>query len=371
MANSIRIIDSIDPKNGGPSYSVRESSQLMNERGHQVTILTNDSPHSDFVKNSPIHMVAFDRKQSLSSRINFTRWIQNNAHKYDLCLIHGVWQWPTIAWLLAKPAIPFIVMPHGSLDVWDKEIRPTKMLAKKLYWYAIEKHLYDKADACYFTSTQEQTNSLKNFPLKDNQKTKIIPYGPNDSKIYRTQVDISDSTSIGYLGRIHPKKGIELLLESFSNAFHDNLNATLKIAGSGPADYISRLKDLTKKNRIESKVKWVGELSGKDKYNFLCNIGLFVLPSYQENFGIAVAEALSCGTPCLVSNHVNIHPQITKNKAGLVRNRTVDDFTQGLIHWKKSLDAEPNIRLHARTCYLSEFSLVEYVKHIEEHHLTK
>ena len=119
-----------------------------------------------------------------------------------------------------------------------------------------------------------------------------------------------------FLSRLHHKKGLELLVPAFASA---DSASVLVIAGPDQGGYESRIRQLVQQHGLGERVVFTGMLYGSDRIAAMVDASLFVLPSYQENFGIAVAEALAAGTPVLISDRVNIHPEVTAAGVGAVR----------------------------------------------------
>jgi glycosyltransferase involved in cell wall biosynthesis len=163
------------------------------------------------------------------------------------------------------------------------------------------------------------------------------------------------------MGRIHEKKGIDILIEAFARTFESDVDARLVIAGGGESVFLNKLKERASKLRVADRIHWIGHVTGEEKEAALCSAGLFVLPSYQENFGLAVAEALSCGTPVAVSLHVNTCETIRAAQAGYVFDNTVEEVSRVLELWKDEGYLQPGCRARARTCFEQSMSLERFV----------
>ncbi len=145
-----------------------------------------------------------------------------------------------------------------------------------------------------------------------------------------------------FLSRVHPKKGVDLLIRAFARA--DLSDAVLVIAGPGEQGYLDELGDLVKRHHLNSRVLFVGMLHGRHRIEALVDADLFVLPSYQENFGIAVVEALASGTPVLISDQVNIHQEIVGAGVGGSVPLDVSAFGDALGEWMR----DANLRQSAQ-----------------------
>jgi glycosyltransferase involved in cell wall biosynthesis len=144
-----------------------------------------------------------------------------------------------------------------------------------------------------------------------------------------------------YLSRLDPKKGIDLLLRALSKLAGEARAFELVVAGSGDPAYQEQVKAMIGDMRLSAITKLVGFVDGAEKGSLLKSADLFVLSSYHENFGIAVAEAMAASLPVIVTDRVNIHEEIQKGGAGLVVSPTVDSVCAAI---RKMLD-DPELRV--------------------------
>ncbi|MCF6200320.1 MAG: glycosyltransferase, partial [Hyphomicrobiaceae bacterium] len=137
---------------------------------------------------------------------------------------------------------------------------------------------------------------------------------------YETVPELEGKQFLLFLSRIHPKKGCDLLIEAFAKISAKYPNCHLVMAGPDQVGLRSQLESLCQQAGVSDKIHWTGMISGDVKWGAFRAADAFALPSHQENFGIVVAEALSCGTPVLLTNKVNIWREVADEKAGLVEN---------------------------------------------------
>jgi glycosyltransferase involved in cell wall biosynthesis len=133
-----------------------------------------------------------------------------------------------------------------------------------------------------------------------------------------------------FLSRIHRKKGCDLLLEAFARVAGDT-DMDLVMAGPDEEGLQAVLEAQTERLGIVGRVHWTGMLEGDVKWGALRGAEAFVLPSHQENFGIAVVEALACGVPVIISDKVNIWPEIAQDRAGIVKADTAEGTYEGMM----------------------------------------
>jgi glycosyltransferase involved in cell wall biosynthesis len=202
------------------------------------------------------------------------------------------------------------------LDPWS--LRQGR-LKKALYlMWRMRRHL-NAASAIHFTAEAERVGTTR---LRLRAPAIVEPNGIDVSEYanlpprgtFRQRWNIpARQTALLFLGRLHPKKGLDLLLPAFAMLKGDSL---LVLAGPGDDDYTRRLKAEADRLGVADRVVFTGMLLGEDKLSAFADADLFVLPSYQENFGIAVAEAMAAGLPVVVSDRVNIHAEIAGAGAG-------------------------------------------------------
>ena len=176
---------------------------------------------------------------------------------------------------------------------------------------------------------------------------------PPDSPVFKTSV-----SSYTWAGSIR-RKDATSYLEGFAEARRDiDPEVQLAIAGPGSSSYIAELKRLACELKISNRIHWLGMLRGDCKWGALRSAEAFILPSHQENFGIAVAEAMACSTPVLISNKVNIWREIDASKGGLVQPDTADG-THNLIRqfYRKSAEERAQMSSAAREGFLRNFEI--------------
>ena len=137
-----------------------------------------------------------------------------------------------------------------------------------------------------------------------------------------------------FFGRVHEKKGLDILIKCFIKTFNKKANFHLVIAGPYNEESFRELNGLIKNPQIKQSITWTGPLFDKLKWDTYASSDIFCLPSHQENFGISVAEAMSCKKPVIITNKVNIWKIIKNNSAGFVSN---DTFSSFYLSFKKYL----------------------------------
>jgi glycosyltransferase involved in cell wall biosynthesis len=162
-----------------------------------------------------------------------------------------------------------------------------------------------------------------------------------------------------YLGRIHSKKGCDLLVEAFADVAPGAANLHLVMAGmEDEAGLATRLRQRAKTLGLGSRITWTGQLPEGLKWGAFLAASVFSLPSHQENFGLAVAEALACGLPVLISNKVNIWHEIEAAGAGLVAEDDLDGTVSTLRRWVACGPGEQDaMRRRAVDCFTNHYQI--------------
>jgi len=340
----LHLIHSADPRLGGPINGIVQRGLFLARRDHVVDIASLDDPGSEFLKGFPVRIFPLgggSGKYGFSAR--FISWLRENCVLYDAVVINGVWRFNSFgAWrVLREKNIPYFVFPHGMLDPWFRRKYKIKFLGKLLYWLLAERKVIRDARAVIFTSDEEKIAARRSFwPYKCNETVGAYGSATPDEEMetlkelfYDEFMDLREKRVVLFLGRIHEKKGCDLLINAFSQICDSNSDLHLVIAGPDDCAYGESMKRLVARAGIDGRVTWAGMLKGRRKWAAFCAADVFVLPSHQENFGIAVTEALACGCPVLISNKVNIWREIEAAHAGLVGEDTVDGTKEILTQW--------------------------------------
>jgi glycosyltransferase involved in cell wall biosynthesis len=362
----LRSIHTLNPEVGGPIESVVQSSSALIDRGHQVEIVCLDSPGDRWIEQSRLTIHALGPgRGSYGYTPRLPQWVQDRHRDFDAVIIHGIWQYSSFGvWRgLRGTKTPYFVFPHGMLDPWFNRTYPLKHLKKLLYWPWAESRVLRDAAAVLFTSEEERRLARKSFPFYRCNEV-VVNYGtaPPDVDLATAREDFLDRFPdlrgrpfLLFLGRVHEKKGCDLLIEAFAAAQRSSTH--LVIAGPCPDEqYLARLQRLAAKT--QTPVMFTGMLSGDAKWGAFGAADAFILPSHQENFGIAVVEALACGSPVLISNKVNIWREIEVDGAGYVENDDLAGTTKLIERWSRTSAAERDtMRANARDCFARRFHI--------------
>ena len=284
--------------------------------------------------NTPIR---YFRKVSEFYKIapEFVVWFWRHAREYDVVHVHALFSFLSVvaAGIALFRRVPYIVRPLGTLSAYG--VAKRRPFLKRVSIALIEGPLLRRAAFVHFTSAVElkEAQGLAIpfrgvvVPLAVESRLSALPER-GDSPLTAT----SSATTVLYLSRLDPKKNVEGLLRALCLVKKVFPSTQLVIAGSGDDRYVAALKQLANDLGISSAVKWAGYVAGDAKAALLRDADLFVLPSYSENFGIAVAEALAAGLPCVVSRGVAISSEIAEYGAGTVVSTTPESIATAIIN---------------------------------------
>jgi glycosyltransferase involved in cell wall biosynthesis len=340
----LHVLPSANPNTGGPLEGVRQRALHLLQLGHIVELVTLDDPNLDFIEKFPLVVHALGPSYTgylYNSRL--VPWLRAHAHEFDAVVVNGIWQYHSFgAWrALRRSGVPYFVFTHGMLDPWFKREYPFKHLKKWLYWPWSDYRVLRDAQAVLFTSEEERLAARRSFWLY-RAREQVVAYGTTDPPANAPQLreqfliaypELRNRRVLLFLGRIHEKKGCDMLIQSFATAGAAESTLRLVMAGPDNTGWAQELKQLAQQLGVADRITWPGMLQDEIKWGAFYSAEAFVLPSHQENFGIAVAEALACGTPALISDKVNIWREVLAHGAGLVAPDTEVGTLKLLSEW--------------------------------------
>jgi glycosyltransferase involved in cell wall biosynthesis len=362
----LQIIRSIDRRSGGPADGVRQIRQALKSLSIESDVLacggTNDmEPRAGvFIFGSGLYGFGFSPKALL--------WLFFNSHKYDRFIIHGPWQSPTFMALIALATRnkPYHIFSHGALEQRIAELFPIKHFKKLLYWVCVEQFAFAFSRSILFLSDEEIRNNSPFFKIK--VRKDVVQYGIEGYKAgnlgsvkkYCTARPLAPRRLL-YLGRLDKKKGCDILIDAFILSAQRH---GYQLVFCGPDEYGFQSQSVAKygSNPDFGRVQFLGFVDESEKWSLLLGCEAFVLSSYRENFGQAVAEALSCGTPVIISKGVGISPIVSQYKAGYVLDLNAEIFADAFVEFWNLNQLELESLKHAsRRCFQECLSLDVFV----------
>ncbi len=376
----VHIIHSLDPLKGGTTEALRSLATACVKEGHSSEIITLDAPDCVWLEEWKIPVFAAGPARTHYGWSAKLRAIINERIKEaSLVVVHGLWQYhcgiTRKACLDAKK--PYVVYPHGMLDPWALKQNPLKRIAKNIVWLlSLRKVLVNAARIC-FTCQEELDAAL---PALNGMcpHYAVVPLGvegPPDSisqlkaEFLTQHPRFEGLRMLLFLGRLHPKKGCDHLLQGFAKWKAQNKGQKVHLRMVGPAYSQAYLKHLLGMSahlslEIDKDISFPGMTSGRRKWNEIAVSEALILPSFQENFGLVVGEALACGKLALLSDRVNTWNWVTSAAAGFVAQPNTAGVLSLLDQWSLlAPDALNEYDQRARQLFAANFSLKSCVNH--------
>lgn len=314
-------VGSVAPECGGPSLSVCRLASALANAGHEVGVWAADGSAADSkILNDVEHDGTLFRRLVGDIESVFADFGQPN-------IVHdnGVWHpsnHSVASIARRRGGIARVVSPHGMLEPWAYNYKPIK---KRLAYYLYQRRDLATAQALHATAGEEAA-SIARFNLE--VPIEVVPNGVDLPDLSVSEALSGESgRTIVFLSRIHPKKGLPLLIEAFARLRPTGWRVI--IAGPDELGHSAEIKVLAARAGLANSVEIVGPVWGKEKTVLLAQADLFVLPTYSENFGIAVAEALAHAVPVLTTTGAPWRLLVEEGCGWWVRP-TVDGISAGL-----------------------------------------
>ncbi|MDA0266914.1 MAG: hormogonium polysaccharide biosynthesis glycosyltransferase HpsP [Cyanobacteria bacterium] len=345
----LQIVPSVSLVYGGPSQMIRGFSKALAEAGAEVTLVTTDSNGDvdeaplDVPLNQPVPESGYTTwyfRCSPFRRYKFSlgllRWLMTHAQDYDIAHIHALFSpvSSTAATVARWRGLPYLLRPLGTLDPADLR---KKYRLKQLYAAVLERSNLAGAAAIHFTSAQEALISER---FNTQTPDLVLPLGVTPlPHRWGEVINVRDKYGIPadcpivlFMSRIDPKKGLDLLLPALEALQQQGLPFHFVLCGANPQDraYEQSISQRIADSPLQAQTTVTGYVAGDLKTALLEAANLFVLPSYYENFGIAVAEAMLTGVPVVISDQVHIWQDIQRSQSGWVCQCTEASVTERL-----------------------------------------
>lgn len=279
----------------GPAYTVPELCFSLCSNGYSVSLVTLSGGKKIHASN--LSHLSYERSK-IFSRVGISsemkKKILYSSFTPVLYHSHSLWMMPNIypCWAAKKFKKPLVVSPRGTLSPWAFHNGSS---IKKIFWPFVQKPALSSV-TCFHATAFNEYEDIRRHNFR--QPVAVIPNGIHLPKFF--QKTKSSLKTLLFLGRIHPKKGLDILLRSWSAVQHKFKDWQLRIVGVDNHGYLAKIKCLARELSLV-RISFAGALYGEDKWQAYYDADLFVLPTYSENFGMAVAEALAAGTPAIVT----------------------------------------------------------------------
>jgi len=321
----LQIIAGIDITAGGPSRSVPLICKQLAQLGINIEMITQSTSNPVKVETSSNFQIQFLKFLQV-----FYKFFSYKLFKADIIHLQHIWSLylHIFTYIARWKNIPYVISPRGMLEPW---IMQHNWCKKKLGMFLFQKRDIKKA-FCIHATAQQEMESIRNLGFKN--PIAIIPNGIDLAEI----PDIKSSCiskKVIFLSRIHVKKGIEVLLDAW--AIINTQSWTLEIAGDGDRSYIQQLKESITKLKLTN-VQIIEPVYGKQKWEFLASGSVFVLPTYSENFGNVIVEAIAMGLPVITTKGTPWQ-ELELHQCGWWIDLTIQNLANTL---EKAINTPPN-----------------------------
>lgn len=371
----LHITADMDPRAGGVCQAVRTMVAGLAAHGVDSEVASLDDPAAPYVATEPFPLHALGPGRGpwvYSPRLG--PWLDANLSRFDAVLVHGLWLYASYAARQAwrrrgAGALPLFVMPHGMLDPYFQQApgRRFKAVRNWAYWKLVEGTVVNDATGVLFTCEEERLLARLPFRPYRPRRELVVGLGVEEPPAFvpamraalaETLPAPSGRPYLLFLSRLHEKKGADLLVQAYAAGAAGADAPPLVVAGPGLDTPYGRAVQALAVGAPAGAVAFPGMVTGAGKWGAFYGAAAFVLPSHQENFGIAVVEALACGKPVLISNQINIWREIEAAGAGLVADDTAAGTRDLLARWGRlSATEQQAMGQRARAAYEQYFAV--------------
>lgn len=317
---------------GGPTYSLGAYALAAITAGASVTIAAPRSPEADRswlaarIPNAEILSFASFGGGAFVASPTLYAWLRRNGPTFDAVHVHGLLN--PVSSLASRACVrnrwPLIIRPFGTLSRFTFAHR--RGVLKRAYMTLLEDSNLQHASAIHFTTNVERDASSWHG-IEWGERACVIP-PPWVGGVSAARVHSDESSTVLFLSRLHPVKHAELLLDAWPSVLRRIPAARLVIAGDGEASYVRSLRERARE--VGSSITFTGHVEGAAKDELLANATVFVLPSFHENFGIAVLEALAAGLPAVLTPEVQLSEFVSRHSLGIVAEPSASAFAEAI-----------------------------------------
>ena len=342
----LHVISSLAPRYGGPPKACWEMARAVAQLGHEVSIYTTNQdgpgelavPLGQPVWQEGVEILYFPIQppRFWATSVPLALGLRHKIPASDLVHIHSLYFFHSLVagHYCRQNAIPYLVRPHGTLDPF---IYRRHRWRKRLVELLFEHRNIRRATALHFTTAEEQVLAA---PYTFDTPGVVVPLGigadefalmPEPGIFRRRHPEIGDKRIILFFGRVNFKKGLDILAKAFGAVARRRQDVHLVIAGPDNEGWGARVRTWLGEEGVLGRTTFTGMLLGPDKLAVLRDASMFVLPSYSENFGLAVIETMAAGLPVIISDKVNIWREVESAGAGKVIPCEAGKLTEAIL----------------------------------------
>lgn len=333
----------IAPVYGGPAKVIKELSQALGLLDITVDIITTNAngsnqlkvPLNQWITEDGFRIQYFNcwHRNDFITSFSLIKWFSRYAENYDIVHTHNIFS-PLVSclrWICVWKNIPYVVTPHGMLEPWALSYKARK---KQLYYELLERPSLQRASAIHVLNHTE----AQNISALDFKQTVTLPNGvwqqefrvlPNPEIFYQTFSDTRDKTLILFLGRLDPKKGLDLLAPAFATIHRQFPHTHLIVAGPDSISFLPTAQSYFAQAGCLEAVTFTGMLTGEQKLAALSAADIYIAPSYSEGFSMSVLEGMASGLPCIITTGCNF-PEAAMAQAAYVVDTDAEAITSAL-----------------------------------------
>jgi glycosyltransferase involved in cell wall biosynthesis len=338
------VIPALSPIYGGTSQAVLDLADAIGRRGNRIDIVSTnaagstqlDVPLDQWIEHDYYRVKYFPYASWFDYKFSLplTLWLLGHVKDYNIVHTNAIFSYPVFPAHLASllSNIPYVMTPHGMLDPWALKYKAFK---KNIYYKLFERPFLNRASAIQMLCNSEMEKAQA---LKLKAKIAVIPNG-----IYKADFQVLPGPELFltkfphtkgkklllFLGRVDPKKGLDLLAEAFGKIYRQFPNTHLIIAGPDNIGFSSKIKTLFMQNNCLDAVTFTGMLRGELKLSALAAATIYVAPSYSEGFSVSVLEGLASKLPCVLTTGCNF-PEAASTNSAIVVNTDSESIANAL-----------------------------------------
>ena len=380
----IQLIGGLDLKGGGPQHALLLLNKYLNKKGIDSVIFTTNSGYAKNLKVPLRKIFIYQDTKTIFyfypdffllrkfSKLYYSGiygsdlfiGLFKNIKNYNIIHIHGIFSFleifgSTFSFYFKKP---YIITPLGSLS--PELIKKRSKILKNMYLTLFGKRIFKKSSGIHCRTNYEKKEIEKlDFGLEE--KIFVLPNGIEisqfekfDNEVFKKYSSLKDKKYILFLSRINWKKGLDILIPAFSEISKIYKDIYLVIAGPDEEKYGEKVRKWINDYKIPSeKIIFKGPLYNEEKIAILKNAQIFVLPSYSENFGIVVVEAMAAGVPVVISNKVGIYEEVKKNEAGIITDTSIESVYKGIKMLIENENLRKKISENAKKLVKNEYDI--------------